>query len=175
MNHHESKELSGVPLDGHVDTEYIPDVAVTDVAACGPSPVQGLGPSPTGRRGLVFSGIVTRGRRLGRRLGVPTANLVVDGLDPALWGTWAASARTADGLFRAIAHLGVRPSVVGEQALVEVHLLGFTGDLYGRRLGVRLLERVAPELALPSLTALERKIHDDAQLVRGFFARMDAR
>lgn len=149
-------------------------MVVTNVAAGGLPPVQAV-PSPAGRRGLVFSGIVTRGRQLGRRLGVPTANLVVDGLDPALWGTWAASARTADGPFRAIAHLGVRPSVGGEQELVEAHLLGFTGDLYGSRLGVRLLERVAPELTLPSLTALERKIHDDAQLVRDFFARMDAR
>ena len=87
-----------------------------------------------------------------------------------------ALARTAHGdVFRALAHLGVRPSVDGGRSLVEAHLLGFDGDLYGSRLTVCLLERVAMERALPSLDALQRKIHDDFRLVRGYFARTVAR
>lgn len=131
-----------------------------------------LGPTASPRR---YAGVVVEGRRLGRRLGVPTANLPIDDLDPALWGSWAALARTPHGAFRALAHLGVRPTVDGGRALVEAHLFDFDGDLYGIRLTVRLLERVAMELALPSLDALECKIHEDVRLVRDFFARMDER
>jgi FAD synthase len=121
----------------------------------------------------IFRGRVVAGRRLGRQLGVPTANLAVDDVDPAVWGSWAALARTVGRVFRAIAHVGIRPSVGGERLVVEAHLFGFDGDLYGRPLTVHLLERVSEERALPSLDALERKIHEDVRLVREFFARSE--
>lgn len=151
--------------------DYRNDVRVTPATGAAPGGPGQAYHAPTGLA-RVFSGSVAEGRRLGRRLGVPTANLPIDGLDPVLWGSWAALTRTAHGdVFRALAHLGVRPSVDGGRPLVEAHLLGFDGDLYGSRLTVCLLERVAMERTLPSLDALQRKIHEDLRLVRAYFAR----
>ncbi len=68
-------------------------------------------------------------------------------------------------------HVGIRPTVEdGGAPLVEAHLLGFDGDLYGRELVVRLEHKVADELTLDSLDALVRKIARDVALVRAYFA-----
>lgn len=136
----------------------------------------GAGDAVRGRGGTAgaphdFSGRVIRGRRLGRRLGVPTANLAAGACDARLWGSWAALAVARGRRYRAIAHVGVRPSVEGGgEPLVEAHLFGFTGTLYGEALAVRLLHKVSDETAVASFEALARKVQDDVGRVRRFFA-----
>ena len=67
------------------------------------------------------------------------------------------------------AERGVRPSVGGGTPLLEVHLFGFDGDLYGQRIAVCLLHKVSREVRLPTLAALARKIRTDLRAVRRFF------
>lgn len=122
---------------------------------------------------VTLRGRVEPGRRLGRVLGAPTANLSLRGRPMPERGTFAAV--VVEGLerpYRAVAHVGIRPSVSQEgEPLLEVHLLGFRGDLYGRELVVRLEHKVADEVRLESLEALARKIARDVALVRAYFGR----
>jgi riboflavin kinase/FMN adenylyltransferase len=119
---------------------------------------------------LECRGRVEPGQRLGRVLGVPTANLALR--DPAApRGTFAGTVDGLDRRYRAVVHVGVRPSVAGAGTLLlEAHLLDFDGDLYGCELVVRLEHKVADELRLDSLDALARKIRQDVALVRAYFA-----
>jgi riboflavin kinase/FMN adenylyltransferase len=71
-----------------------------------------------------------------------------------------------------MAYIGNRPTLTNGPPgapQLEVHVLDFTGDLYGRRLEVALLERMRGEQRLPSLPALERRIAENLARVRRYF------
>src|SRR5690606_39477958 len=86
------------------------------------------------------SGRVVRGRRLGRTLGYPTANLRFGGKVPALRGIYATRVQGVDGDggqgLPSVSSFGTRPTVGGVEPLLEAHLFDFEGDLYGRRIEV---------------------------------------
>lgn len=116
-------------------------------------------------------GRVERGRRLGRTLGAPTANLTLGREFPGTYGTFAAVVEGLERPYRAVAHVGVRPSIsAGAPPLLEAHLLDFDGDLYGREVVVKLEHKVADEVRLDSLAALAHKIAADVASVRAYFA-----
>ncbi len=111
---------------------------------------------------------VIEGRRLGRTLGFPTANIRPESEQLPPNGVYAVRV-ALDGGFRAgIANVGVRPSVSreGAQRLVEVHLFDFSGDIYGRDIEVFFECFVRPEQKFPSLDALRAQIASDVASVR---------
>ncbi len=117
-----------------------------------------------------YRGRVVAGDARGRLLGFPTANLLMPD-PPPLAGVFAVTARTEEGrVYAAIANAGRRPTVGGGRVLLEVHLLEFTGDLYGRRLHVHFLERLREERKFPSLEALTAQIGQDRASAQTFFA-----
>lgn len=109
------------------------------------------------------SGTVVHGAHRGAGLGFPTANLAaVATLLPAA-GVYAARASVAGagGSFPAAVHVGPNASF-GETAVsCEAHLIGFTGDLYGRRLDVDFLERVRDTRRFDSIDELVARMHAD--------------
>ena len=120
---------------------------------------------------MICRGRVEHGRQLGRLLGAPTANLPLPPDAGLPFGTFAAVVDGLDRPYRAVAHVGVRPSVRADgEPLLEVHRLDFDGDLYGRDLVVMLAHKVADEMRLVSRDALARKIAADVAAVRGYFA-----
>lgn len=112
---------------------------------------------------------VTRGQQLGRQLGYPTANL--RWLSPLMYGIYAVRVSGA-GLTRhpAVASIGTRPTVNGREALLEVHLFDWSGDLYGQRLTVEFVARQRDELKFDSLDALVRQMDRDAAEARAILA-----
>jgi riboflavin kinase/FMN adenylyltransferase len=125
-------------------------------------------------RPFEIEGVVTRGAGRGRTLGTPTANLDPEGrLTPAA-GVYAASAELPDspGPARpAAVFVGAPPTFPGERVRVEAHLLDFSGDLYGRRLRVGLLERLRGLIAFSGPEELSRQIAEDIRRTRGPTAR----
>jgi riboflavin kinase/FMN adenylyltransferase len=108
---------------------------------------------------FLFEGEVMTGDKRGRELGVPTANLVPDDVHlPPGHGVYAA---WADGYPTAV-NVGVRPTFeTGRGLLVEAHLIGFEGDLYGRQLRIAFLERMRGEKRFDSVDALVEQMQAD--------------
>ena len=107
-------------------------------------------------------GRVVCGTRLGRRLGFATANLKVPhGARPPR-GVWCVKVSgTTLGERPAVCNVGVRPTLGGRRLVVEVHIPGFCGDLYGRTLKVGFLCRIRSERRFSSLAALKARIRLD--------------
>jgi len=110
-----------------------------------------------------LAGPVVAGRRLGRTIGFPTANLAPDPrkVAPAV-GVYAAWAECHGGRWPALVNFGVRPTVedAGELRL-EAHLLSFEGDLYDRWLTVGFVQRLRGERHFDSVAELARQIERD--------------
>jgi riboflavin kinase/FMN adenylyltransferase len=114
-----------------------------------------------------MSGKVVHGAKRGRELGYPTANVHMRHERPALSGVYAVK---LDGL-PSVANLGVRPTIVGvPKLLLEVHVLDFSADLYGRHVQVEFLHKIRDEMKFDSLDALKIQITKDVAVARSFFA-----
>ena len=127
-------------------------------------------------RPYAVSGKVMLGKQLGRTLGFPTANLATGDLQLPPDGVWAVRVTAPSGhpLGDGVANLGVRPTLGGQTRLLEVHLFGFSGDLYGRNLEVQFVKFLRAEMTLPSLDALRLQITQDAQTARDALATVPA-
>ena len=125
---------------------------------------------------FLFEGEVVTGDRRGRTLGMPTANLVPD--DAFVCPGHGVYAATANGYPTAV-NVGVRPTFdTGRGLLVEAHLIGFDGDLYGQQLRIAFLERMRGEKRFDSVDELVEQMQRDvaeAQDIVGRLLRFPAR
>jgi len=113
-----------------------------------------------------MSGKVVHGAKRGRQLGFPTANVHMRHERPALTGVYAVK---LEGL-NAVANLGVRPTIAGVPKLsLEVHVLDFNEDLYGKHVHVEFLHKIRDEMKFESLDALKAQIAADVAVAREFF------
>ena len=120
------------------------------------------------------TGTVAQGRKLGRTLEFPTANLAFpeEKLAPP-YGVMAVRATTRAGdTHQGVANFGLRPTVADGATLplLEAHLFDFSGDLYGQPLKIEMLRFLRPEQKFASFSALRDQILADAQQARAFFA-----
>lgn len=108
---------------------------------------------------------VIHGRKIGRALGFPTANMTLEGYEDVERGVYH-SVVTIDGAtYRAMSNVGIRPSVGGKELLLETHVIGFTGDLYGRTLRVTLIEKIRDERRFSSIGDLKEQLIKDYNLI----------
>lgn len=114
---------------------------------------------------VTIEGVVEHGRRLGRELGFPTANLSVPDGICAADGVYRSHAEVDGEVYDAMSNLGRNPSVGGTQRRLETHLFGFEGSLYGRTLRVELLERIREERTFPTIEALREQIARDKEYI----------
>ncbi|MEO7995133.1 MAG: riboflavin biosynthesis protein RibF, partial [bacterium] len=120
-------------------------------------------------------GTVIEGRREGRQLGFPTANLALppEKLRPA-YGVYVTRAEVGGERYWAATNVGLRPTMTSDGLpTVEAHLLDFTGDLYGREITLHFLAYLRREERFPSLDALKQQIGRDVESVRAYAARKD--
>jgi len=119
-----------------------------------------------------ITGRIVGGDRLGRQLGFPTANVRMRFARPPLDGIFAVQVHgIADQPLPGAASLGVRPTVTDAgRPTLEVFLLDFAGDVYGRAVRVDFLHRLRGEEKYDTLTALRTQIALDVQATRAFFA-----
>lgn len=124
-------------------------------------------------RDYQISGRVMHGRKLGRTLGFPTANVYLPHRQPALAGVFVVEADTPFGRIGGVASLGVNPTVTDTRNYkLEVHLFDFAGDLYGRRITVRFLKKLRDEARYEDLSALVAQIHQDAADARTYLTQL---
>lgn len=109
-----------------------------------------------------ISGEVIRGNQIGRTIGFNTANLVYP---PELielpYGVYSVNTNYGKG----IANFGIRPTINGSHALLEVHILNFNKDIYGASLTVGFNKMIRKEKKFSSLEALKEQIKKDIYLI----------
>jgi riboflavin kinase / FMN adenylyltransferase len=106
-------------------------------------------------------GRVRGGLRLGRTLGMPTANLPLKRPLALRQGVYAVTLHRGGEALPAVANLGVRPTLGGTPSLLEAHCLVPPGDLYGQCVSVQFHHFLRPELRFDSLEALKAQMHRD--------------
>ena len=117
--------------------------------------------------GMIVEGVVEHGRRLGRELGFPTANLSVPETVTAADGVYRSRAEVGGKVYDAMSNLGRNPSVGGVERRLETHIFDFRGELYGRRLRVELLEKIRDERRFASVEELRGQIARDKEYILG--------
>jgi len=135
-------------------------------------------------RPYALVGRVELGQQLGRTIGFPTANVQVpaEKFLPRL-GVYAVlvTGETLEGSSNAdlpgcgipgVMNIGYRPTVAGTQRTVEVHLLDWSGELYGQTLTVSLEQFLRPEQKFASLDELKAQIQRDADTARSHLAAL---
>ena len=121
-------------------------------------------------RPYAIAGRVLHGQKLGRQLNAPTANVQLKRKRVPLSGVYLVSVRLDGRLLPGVANIGVRPSVQSDGfAHLEVHLLDFNGDLYGRRLEVIFHRKLRDEQRFASLEALKTAIDADIAAARAYW------
>ncbi len=120
----------------------------------------------------LFTGTVVSGRKLGRTLGIPTANLLLpEGVLVPRLGVYACEARFGGNTYPAVTNVGTRPTVGGHRVTVEPWILDFSGDLYGKTLTLAFYAFLRPEEKFSSLEALQREIHKNALETRKYLGK----
>jgi riboflavin kinase / FMN adenylyltransferase len=110
-----------------------------------------------------LTGTVTSGDKIGRTLGYPTANIVVDDiykLIPAD-GVYAAFAYYKNRKYNAMLSIGNRPTLKGSKHLIEANLLDFDEQIYGEKLTIELVSKIREQEKFDSLEILKEKIDGD--------------
>jgi riboflavin kinase/FMN adenylyltransferase len=123
----------------------------------------------------VVEGIVVRGKRLGRLLGIPTANVPYpkSSAMPSE-GVYVADMFLLDQnnrLVRGVLNQGFHPTVPEGDPAIEIHIFDFNEDLYGQHVRVRYLEFIRPERIFDSKEDMRLVMQDDLRLARDWFTR----
>ena len=114
-------------------------------------------------RHYVIEGEVVHGSHRGQTLGFPTANMkTANELIPG-FGVYAVLANVEGRLFKAVASIGIRPTFDSGPVSVEVYILDFHTDLYGKEMEISFVKRLRGEEKFPDAEALVRQIRKDVQ------------
>ncbi len=117
----------------------------------------------------VLTGTVVHGQKLGRRLGFPTANVLLPaGVAAPKYGVYACSCVIDGRRYAAVTNIGTRPTVGGQNITVEPWIIDFAGDLYGREITLEFYYFIRPEKKFPDLSALQQEIWANAQETRAY-------
>jgi riboflavin kinase/FMN adenylyltransferase len=118
-----------------------------------------------------ISGKVVYGQQYGRRIGVPTANLELHRYRSALNGVYAVEVLGLGGVaIPGVANVGTRPTVGDRiKAILEVHMLDFDRDIYGKSIEVVFRHKIRDERKFDSFDELKQNIARDVETGRRFF------
>jgi riboflavin kinase/FMN adenylyltransferase len=123
-------------------------------------------------RVYAIDGVVVEGRRRGRELGFPTANLDTENELIPPHGVYATIV-TIDGVQHGgVTNIGTRPTFGESGSTIETHILAEVGDLYGRPLRVAFVQRLRDERRFEDVDALRSQIDADRQRAERLFARL---
>lgn len=117
-----------------------------------------------------LTGKIVSGHQVGRTIGFPTANLSVDEPRKILPGNgvYAVWAVLSGKCYKGMLSIGNRPTLDdGNSQSIEVYLLDFSGDLYGKEIEVSFVSKIRDNRKFPSLLALKSQLEQDRQTVSG--------
>lgn len=120
-----------------------------------------------------ISGVVQHGRKLGREIGFPTANIpLLEHIALPIHGVYAVEVKICNGqdkTWQAVANIGKRPTVNGNSNQLEVHLLDQQMNLYGEKLRVSFKKKIRDEQKFENIESLKQQIAKDVEAAKLFF------
>lgn len=121
-------------------------------------------------RAFMLSGTVISGAGLGAKIGFPTANLDVAGMQLPPNGVYAVKVRQGGSILGGVCNIGLRPTVDDSAVtpVVEVHLFDFSADLVGEELSLEFVKFLRPERKFKGLEELKEQIARDCDTARSF-------
>ena len=126
----------------------------------------------------LLKGTVVEGRRLGRELGFPTANILPDDLHKLVPtdGVYAVYVEVGGASYQGMLNVGTRPTVNSnvDHRSIEVHIFDFSGDIYGQSISVSFVGRVRDEVRFESLEKLKQQLELDKISVLTIFAKLSS-
>lgn len=109
-----------------------------------------------------ISGTIVKGNQIGRTIGFNTANIVYPSeLIELPYGVYSVETNFGKG----VANFGIRPTVNGSHAVLEVHILNFNKDIYGQELNISFNKMIRKEIKFSSLEELKKQIKQDILLI----------
>ncbi len=110
-----------------------------------------------------FSGKVVEGNKLGRTIGFPTANIVLDNEEKLipLNGVYAVQVIVNQLIYNGMMNIGFRPTVDGKKRTIEVNIFDFDKDIYGETIVVKLLHYIRSEVKFNGVDALKEQLNKD--------------
>ncbi len=118
-----------------------------------------------------INGKVVRGNEIGRTIGFPTANILVENkwkLIPAD-GVYAVKVQLAGKQYFGMLNIGERPTIADDKHVIEVHIFGFSADVYGSKIKVELEKRIRDERQFDTLEHLKNQLQVDANNCKRYF------
>lgn len=157
-------EVVGIPAVTLGNGEFVSSTAIRHAIEAGDlaKAAEMLG------REYTILGTVGRGDRRGTKIGFPTANLSAHSEQFPPNGVYLAQATLNGIIYPGVVNLGYRPTVSsgGSERVLEIHLLDFDHDIYGKDVEVRFVRYLRPEQKFENLDALAKQIEFDVQRAR---------
>ena len=118
-----------------------------------------------------FSGSVVKGKQIGRTIGFKTANIQVPYSEKLIPGNgvYVVTVKLHNNLLQGMMNIGTRPTVDGQNRVIEVHILNFDTDIYDETLEVTIHTRLRNEQKFSDLTTLKLQLHADKQATEEYF------
>ena len=113
-------------------------------------------------RPYMLSGKVIDGKKLGRTIGFPTANLEIDKekVIPKK-GVYYTNVKINEKIFKGITSVGNNPTVDGQELTVETYILDFSNDIYGKEINIYFIDRIRDEIKFNNLNELIEQLKKD--------------
>jgi riboflavin kinase/FMN adenylyltransferase len=123
-------------------------------------------------RSFILTGTVVSGAGLGSKIGFPTANIDVQGIQLPPNGVYAVKIHCEEDILNGVCNIGFRPTVVDSATtpVVEVHLFDYTADLVGQQLSLEFVELLRGEVKFSGLVELKEQIRKDCLEARGILS-----
>jgi riboflavin kinase/FMN adenylyltransferase len=120
-----------------------------------------------------LTGIVIKGKQLGRTIGFPTANLKIEEsykLIPRN-GVYVVKSIINQKIVFGMMNIGYNPTVAGENLSIEVHYFDFDTDLYDQKIAISILERIRPEQKFDSVSLLKEQLKKDQEAALAYIQK----
>jgi len=109
-----------------------------------------------------ITGTVSEGKKLGRKLGFPTANVFFDKkMTPLKNGVYKTVVTKGERNYKAITNMGINPTFDGEAMHSETYITEFNGDLYGKEIEISFVDFIRPEKKFDGIEELTKQIKED--------------
>lgn len=119
---------------------------------------------------MTLKGEVVHGKALGRTVGMPTANLRVEGEELPQVGVYATRIKIGDTYYNSVTNVGQRPSVDDEKHItVESFIFDFYGDIYGKMVELEFHKFLRCTQKFEDLQAVQKQVEKDVLLATEYF------